>query len=249
MVARPVRHSTTEVDLTGLNPTESNGSGRMWLITFTDLVSLMLTFFVMLFAMSNVKLDEWKNISDSLSQTLRPTPEQQVKKVSATFNIGTIFRKQATDIDYLSSILKENVSKTEGLSGTRVQLFEDRLVISLPGNLLFEPGNAVMTEAAQNALFILGGVFQNIDNQIGVNGHTDATPPVGGLYTSNWELSTARAAAVANTLRQVGYRDKIVAMGFADSKFRKAIPVVAPAGRTMGHRIDIVVSPTVRTDG
>ncbi|MBT3305153.1 MAG: chemotaxis protein MotB, partial [Alphaproteobacteria bacterium] len=47
----------------------------MWLITFTDLVALMLAFFVMLFAMSNVKVSDWQNVIDSLSQTLRPTIE------------------------------------------------------------------------------------------------------------------------------------------------------------------------------
>ena len=47
-------------------------SAQMWLLTFTDLVSLMLTFFVMLFSMSNVKLDRWDNVIDSLSQSLAP---------------------------------------------------------------------------------------------------------------------------------------------------------------------------------
>lgn len=249
MVARSSRHRTSEVDMFHHIPPENSQSGRVWLITFTDLVSLMLTFFVMLFAMSNVKLDEWKTISDSLSQTLRPTPEQQVKQVTATFNIGTIFRKQATDIDYLSSILLENVATTEGLTGTRVRLFDDRLVVSLPGSLLFEQGTANVSNEAQSALFILGGVFQNIDNQIGVNGHTDSASPSGSDYSSNWELSTARAAAIANVLRNVGYRDKIIAMGFANSKPATSLNTREGAQQTTNHRIDIVVLPTVRSDG
>ena len=69
----------------------------------------MLTFFVMLFAMSSVKVSEWKNIIDSLSQTLRPSDEQPVPAATSTFNIGTIFRKQAINLDYLSSVLNETV--------------------------------------------------------------------------------------------------------------------------------------------
>lgn len=248
MVARTSRHRASGVDINHHFPPENGGSNRAWLITFTDLVSLMLTFFVMLFAMSNVKLDEWNTISDSLSQTLRPTPEQQVKQVTATFNIGTIFRKEATDINYLSSILEENVAKTAGLAGTQVKLYDDRLVVSLPGNLLFEQGNAVVTDAAQSSLFILGGVFQNIDNQIGVNGHAGGAPSQGSDYSSDWELSIARAGAVANALRNVGYRDKILAMGFVDRN--SALLADRDTGVSQGpsYRIDIVVLPTVRTE-
>src|SRR3970040_2957633 len=82
---------------------------RVWLITFTDLVALMLTFFVMLFAMSNVKLTEWRSIINSLSQTLRPEVTKTVPAPSSAFNIGTIFRKRAIDIDYLASVLGEAI--------------------------------------------------------------------------------------------------------------------------------------------
>lgn len=248
MVARPGRHRTTGIDLSDQFPAENQHSGRVWLITFTDLVSLMLTFFVMLFAMSNVKLDEWKTISDSLSKTLQPTPEQEVKKVTANFNIGTIYRKQATDIDYLSSILEENIARTEGLQGARVRLYEDRLVVTLPGNVLFEEGSARITEIAGNALFILGGVFQNIENQIGVNGYTNATPPATSEFSSNWELSLARAATVANALRRVGYQDKIIAMGHADGEGARSPAPEQTGGDVSGQRIEIVILPTVRID-
>ena len=248
MVARSTRRRPAYSEEIGQEPPENNDSGRVWLITFTDLVSLMLTFFVMLFAMSNVKLDEWKNVSDSLSQTLSPTTKPQVKPVTATFNIGTIFRKEAIDIGYLSSILEENVARTEALAGTSVKLLEDQLVLSLSGNLLFQPGRSVLTETAQTALFDLAGVFQNISNQIVVNGHTDSGPPKEADYTSNWELSTARAAAVANMLRQVGYQDEIIALGFADSKFQISSNTQDVGRASAGHRIDIIVSSTVRVE-
>ena len=96
MIALLSRHHPIQIDQIGLDPLDNRASSRAWLITFTDLVSLMLRFFVVLFAMSIVKYDEWKNISDSLSQTLQPTTEPQVKAVTATFNIGIIFKKEAS---------------------------------------------------------------------------------------------------------------------------------------------------------
>jgi len=74
-------------------------SSRAWMIIFTDLVSLMLTFFVMLFAMTSVKPDRWDETVDSLSRTL--SPERPAVSVPATsrFNIATTLRKRAVNLD------------------------------------------------------------------------------------------------------------------------------------------------------
>lgn len=227
----------------GVTPEEA-AAERAWLLTFTDLVSLMLTFFVLLFSMSNVKVGDWKNIIDSLSRTLRPELEKVVKAQTATFNIGTIYRRQAIDLNYLTSVIEEGIKDIDALAGTQVMLLEDRLVIALPGDLLFQQGRAEMTEGAREAMFVFGGLLSNIGNEIGVNGHTDPAPPVGGAYASNWELSTARAAAVANALRRAGYADDIIAFGYADSRFKQLPAVEDSLRRSLARRVDIVILPT-----
>ena len=226
-----------------INPEEA-AAERAWLLTFTDLVSLMLTFFVLLFSMSNVKVGDWKNIIDSLSRTLRPVPETQVKAQTATYNIGTIFRRQAKDLNYLTSVIEAGIKDIQLLSDTQVMLLEDRLVIALPGDLLFQPGRADMTERAREAMFVFGGLLSNIDNEIGVNGHTDPSPPAGGDYASNWELSTARSAAVANALRRAGYEHDIIAFGYAESRYKQLPPMDEARRRNLARRVDIVVLPT-----
>ncbi len=217
---------------------------RIWLITFTDLVALMLTFFVMLFAMSSVKVSEWQNVIDSLSQTLRPSDEQPVPATTSTFNIGTIFRKQAINLDYLSSVLNETVKGQPLLSAGHIRRLEDRLIISLPGDLLFEEGDATMTDSGRRSLFVLGGVLRNIGNQVGVNGHSGPGLPAGSDYSSNWELSIARAAAVANALKQSGYTDDIIAYGYADSRSAQLPELPEGVGGALARRIEIVIRPT-----
>jgi chemotaxis protein MotB len=248
MVARLSRHHPIQIDQIGLDPSDNRASSRAWLITFTDLVSLMLRFFVVLFAMFIVKYDEWKNISDSLSQTLQPTTEPQVKAVNATFNIGIIFKKEAIDLDYLSSISEEKTTKTEDLKGRWVALFDDHLVIFFRGNGLFQPEQVALKSDAQAAIFFLGGVFQNIGNQITVIGHTDQKPAVGDAYASNWKLSDGRAALVANALRKSGHQDKILALGFADSKYGNLPDINEVEREAVARGMDIIVSPTVAAD-
>ena len=231
-----------------LDPAEVAAS-KAWLVTFTDLVSLLLTFFVLLFSMSNVKVSEWENIIDSLSRTLAPTPEKVIKARTATFNIGTVFRKRAINLDYLASVIREGITDVEALKGTHVQLMEDRLIVALPGDLLFAPGRADMAESAREAIFIIGGMLRNIGNEIGVNGHTDPAAPAKrapgeGGYESNWELSTARAAAIANALRQAGYPDEIIAFGYAGSRFKQLPKLPDAARRALARRVDVVILPT-----
>ena len=222
---------------------EARGPSKAWMVTFTDLVSLMLTFFVMLFAMSNVKVDKWDSMIDTLSQSLNASGTKAVVVSSAEHNVATIVRKQAINLDYLASVLEKTVAEDELLAHSRIMRLEDRLVIALPGDLLFAPARADLSETAREAVFNLGGVLRNIGNQIGINGHTDPVLVTGGAYASNWELSLARAAAVANALRRSGYTEDITAYGFADSRFSQLPDLPTDQRHALGRRVDIVVLP------
>jgi len=225
---------------------ETTSSEAAWMITFADLVSLMLTFFVMLFSMSSLQMDEWDAMTDTLTQTLNPGKLTTVAAATAEFNIGTIFRRQATDLDYLSAVLQRGVADDPVLKTSKIMLLDDRLVVALPGDLLFPAGKAVMPDEARSALFTLGSLLRNVGNQIGVNGHTDPRlPSAESGFDSNWELSVARAAAVANALRQSGYTDDIIAFGYADSRYSQLPKIKEEERAKLGRRVDIVVFPTV----
>lgn len=231
------------------NAPQAEKPNMAWMVTFTDLVSLMLTFFVLLFSMSSVKMDEWDAMIDTLTQTLNPGKLTTVAAATAQFNIGTIFRRQATNLDYLSGVLQAGVQGDPLLSSSRIMLLDDRLVIALPGDLLFPPGQAVMPDEARSALFTLGSLLRNVGNQIGVNGHSDPVPPSPDKgFQSNWELSLARASAVANGLRRSGYTDDIIAYGYADSRFNQLPNLSAAEREKLGRRVDIVIFPTVGGD-
>lgn len=219
--------------------------GTAWMLTFGDLVSLMLTFFVMMFAMSSVKIGQWESIIDALSQSLGPPDKKSVPVATARYNIATVFRKRAVNLDYLAAVIEEAVRHQPILSGSRLIRLEDALVIALPGDLLFGAGKAVLSEHASDALFHLGGVLRNVGNRIGVNGHSDSTPPEAGTYQSNWELSLARAVAVANALRRAGYPDEISAFGYSDTRFSELPDLPDEKRRALARRVDIVVMPVL----
>ena len=245
MVREGFRRKMSDMD-DSEGPPAKKGNSMAWMVTFTDLVSLMLTFFVLLFSMSSIKVDQWETVIDSLTQTLNPSRLQSVAAATAQYNISTIFRKRAIDLGYLNAIVSEGMKKDPILNRAQVVLRDEQLLMALPGDLLFQPGSANMTERAREALFNLGGVLRNIGNQIAVNGHTDRDQPGEQNYTSNWELSVARAASVANAIRRSGYEDDVIAFGLADSHYGGLPLSLSDEERSkLARRVDIVVLPTV----
>jgi len=188
-------------------------------------------------------VDRWEAMTDALSRTLSPNEGAAPATATAKFNVATVVRKAAINLDYLAGVLQETVAADQLLSHSRIVRLEDHLVIALPGDLLFQPGKAELSARARDALFSLGGVLRNLGNQIGVNGHTDPVPPVDSVYPSNWELSLARAMSVAEALRHAGYTEDIVSYGFADSRFAELPDLPLDQRRALGRRVDIVIMP------
>jgi chemotaxis protein MotB len=217
---------------------------RGWMVIFTDLVSLMLTFFVLMFSMSSVQIDRWKEMVDALSETLNPAREKVDPVPVASYNIATLSLKRAVNLDYLGAVLNDLMRQDEVLGQSRILGLEDRLIVALAGDAVFDPGEANLSERGRQALFVLGGVLRNVGNQIGVNGYTDSAPP-GGAYVSNWELSLARAVTVANALKRSGYGEDIVAYGYADSRLKQLAGMPEEQRASLAGRVDIVIFPTV----
>ncbi|MBT7953798.1 MAG: OmpA family protein [Rhodospirillaceae bacterium] len=226
---------------TPATPAVGKKPSSVWLIIFTDLVALLLTFFVMLFSMSNVQIDRWKEMIDALSQTLNPAKET-VKLIPASeYNISSIFRRRAINLDYLLAVFEAKVIRHEALKGSKLTLLEDRLVISLPGEILFSTGSAVLQDQAKGALFTLGGLLRNVENQLAVNGFSAETDFAAQEYTSNWELSLARSIAIGNAFRRAGYTEEILNFGYGDSRAPFLANATDEQRKTLSKRIDIVI--------
>ena len=236
-----------EYQLEIVNP-EPPRTSAMWLVIFTDLVALMLTFFVMLFSMTNVKVDRWDELTDALSRSLNVVREKTTAIPAAEYNISSEFRKRAIDLNYLLAVLDQKVKRNRILANSPIVLLGDRIVISLPGGDMFEAGNAELGEGAISALFDLGGVLRHVSNQIGVNGYADedAGPDAASdaAYDSDWELSLARAIAIANAIKGAGYTDDIVSYGYGNSRAAELKNLAKNQRQILSRRIDIVIMST-----
>ena len=216
-------------------------NAQAWLLTFTDLSALMLTFFVLLFSMSTIKDSDWQNLIDSLSPRLDRLQEVTVALPQSEKSAEAVERLPGTDLDYLAAVLKEQMGADESLAQVRVAHEGARLVISVPGDLLFASGSTDLGAEGEKAVFALAGILRNLRNVIEIAGHADPVPAK-GAFPTNWELSLARAAVLSGMLSKVGYKGDILVRGYGHALYGDVDPSLATEARmALARRVDIIV--------
>ncbi|MBI3709272.1 MAG: OmpA family protein [Proteobacteria bacterium] len=224
-------------------PTRSAGA-PIWLLSFTDLVSLLLGFFVLLYSMTSLDNGKWRQIAANLAIVAVPDAREDAAVRGSERNLAVAPVRHAVDLDYLAAVLRQKTADDPVLSKATIHRLDDRLVLSLPSDLLFTSNRAELERRGQAALFALGGVLRNIGNQVDVHGHADPNPVRAGPFASNWELSLARAMAVAAEFRRAGYRREPMILGFADTRFADISPTLPEAERLrLARRVDVVIRP------
>ena len=218
--------------------------GTIWVVSLIDLMTLLLCFFVMLVSMSKIKTDKWQHLIDTLSTTMNPTRVTPQVEPSADYNISTIFRRRAINLEYLTAVLQQKVDKSAVLKDSTLVMLEDRVILSLSGERLFRPATVELADQARAELFELGGVLRNIENQIGVAGYSEEESFEGASYTSDWELSLARSIQVANALKSAGYGAEILSYGYGRSRNIELAGTAPERRQILSRRIDIVIMAT-----
>lgn len=231
-----VRRSVRRIGDSGEGPS-------IWLISFTDVMALMLTFFVLLFAMSNPKEEDWEDFTSTLQNNFNRYYGQALNNgFQDTINIEKIDFNEALDLNYLRALITELIAKENSLKTVTLVSRPDHLIISLPEDMLFESAQAGVRPEAQKALFTLAGTLSRIQNRIEIVGHTDPRPVTGGDYPSNWELSLARAVNIAAALENVGYGNDIIVRGRAAGRYEDLPAIMNIQDRyDLARRVDIVI--------
>ena len=225
---------------------EEEGGSALWLITFTDAMALMLTFFVMLYAMSVPAEDDWEDIRDSTKRYFgKYESPDWYQGPQDTIDIAKLDFTRALNLNYLSSIIADLRARDESLKNILLYPQQNHLVISLPQDLLFKSGQAEVSDEGKTALFLIGGSLSKIRNRIEVIGHTDPRPITNSENSqidTNWDLSLLRAMAVSDILQNVGYTRKIITRGLASSRFDELPTEWEEETRlNIARRVDILV--------
>lgn len=224
---------------------DRGGKAPVWLLTFADVTALMLAFFIMLFATTEVPSEKWEAVMGPMKTLFRFDESGYSALPKSNHAVTSVDYDSALSIDYLANVLSENLNRDDVLKDTIVRVLDNRLVLSLPTNVLFAGGSAELEAGARDAVFRLGGVFQNIGNQIEIRGHADPSSQEGVTFESNWSLSLSRAVSVANVLKDSGYDGEFYVLGVGDSRYRHLSSRLSETRRVaLSRRVDIIIYST-----
>jgi chemotaxis protein MotB len=233
--------------MTPFAPRDSRAAGMAWLVTFSDLVVLMLAFFVLLFSMTVFQQNAFERLSESLAGTFgAEQPTVSSAPDGGPPGVEGLTRPRGQDLGYLAAIVRAAVAADSRLEGARVQWLDQRLVILLPSDLLFESGQAALAPTARPALAELGGLLANLRNAVAVAGHADpdeVPSEDSGADGDAWALSLARAMAVAGALRRAGYAAPMQTWAHADTRADMLAALPEAERARLRRRVDVVILP------
>lgn len=226
------------------NNLETNKPSTIWMTSLADLLALLLAFFVLMFSMSEIKVDRWQTVTETLGNKISDDNDLVTKTGTAEKNMAMIREPKAIDLAYLEHILNGKKQQSPLLADIEIFKAEEKLVISLAGSEFFRPGTEIESENMIEVVYLLGNTLRHIANRVEVYGHTDPDPITSptAKYKTNWALSVARALSVANALKNSGYGYSIRAFGMADSRFNE-LSDIADRDRkySLARRVDIVI--------
>jgi chemotaxis protein MotB len=218
-----------------------------WLLTYVDLITLMMAFFVVMFAMAKVDSAKYAAVSDSLRMALG-SPNNSIIDLNGRGYPGGPGGDSRAPGDGKGSLasLRKSFTKLihdKNLEGSVViRSKEHSITLALADNLLFDVGSAQLTNRSRQLLDAIASILYETDNPIRIEGHTDNTPIHNAKYISNWQLSTDRATNVIMYLiEKYGFSpERLSASGYGE--YKPLFPNDTPEHRAKNRRVDFVIS-------
>lgn len=214
-----------------------------WLVPYADFVTLLFAFFTALYAVTLVDATRLPDMADGLREAMGSPPV--TRAATAAPEDDTAAAPPDIDPPPADVSPREEVEQAlaADLAAGRLELTEDRrgLVLAVPEAYSFQTGRDDLSEDAERLMARVANLLKTLPNAVRVEGHTDDTPIHTARFTSNWDLSTARATrVVAFFITTAGLAPtRLSAAGY--SEFHPRAGNDTPEGRARNRRVDIVI--------
>jgi chemotaxis protein MotB len=219
-----------------------------WMVTFADLMTLLLTFFVLLLSMSTLDNQRIKLALGSLRGALGVLegggqPREGRVEMAQTPRISQGAGKLMTNME---RVVEQNLDKA---SNDMIQIGhkDERVIVAIDDSLLFAPGSTEILPSAYPFLDDLSATLADGRATAEFLGHADDSKP-SGYYTSNWEVAAARSLAILQYVQRAGpvpgHRLKASSHGQFQPRYNNETSV----GRARNRRVEIVMTVTTASD-
>ena len=230
--------------------TENSGQSTSgWLTTFNDLVTLLMVFFVLVFATSSIDTGKISTLKNFLQSGLGifpegkqfGTPEDKISVVNDKLHFSARKRESFSEKDEIVREIEDFIVDADLFQDVKVTYIESGISFSLANHILFGTGSAVLNPAGAAVFDRIAAIIRTAPCPVRIEGHTDNVPINTALFPSNWELSTARALYVVKYLIRMGRIEpqRFSAVGYGESK--SVFPNDTPEHRAGNRRVEIVM--------
>lgn len=218
---------------------EGHENLERWLLTYADLITLLLAFFVVMYSMSQVDAKKFGRMAEALQGVLKGgdelvrQPTEKSKTGHGVLKLG--------DLNMIQKQLEERFKEVDRQNEFKVEITERGLVVHVMESALFREASPKLESKALEMLSLIAGKISGLPNHIRVEGHSDDRPIATQQYPSNWELSSARATSVVRFFVDQGAvpPDHISALGYGE--YRPVRPNNSIENRSQNRRVDIVI--------
>ena len=214
-----------------------------WLLTYADMITLLMVFFIMMYTISTVNADKFRALAENLGMVLTGSPPAGIIEEGTNSTVPEL-TGEAKHLADLQQALNEFIAREELGEQITVNLEERGLVVRFQTTVLFARGSADLTPEARRIIDRVGDRLNDLPNYIRVEGHTCDLPINTPQYPSNWELSTARATnALQELISSCNISPgRLSEIGYGE--YRARVPNINESSRQMNRRIDIVILRT-----
>ncbi|MBW1700746.1 MAG: flagellar motor protein MotB [Deltaproteobacteria bacterium] len=220
-----------------------------WLITFNDLMTLLMVFFVLLFSMSSLDVKKLKTFQFALQSALGILEEGQNMGVGVTepspipetSNQEEVVLEEGEEVTTTEEEIKDSIKALDSEPEIGVSYTKEGVVITLENTILFESAIADINPRAFAVLDKIAKIIKKTSKPIRIEGHTDDDPIHTETFPSNWELSTARAVNVVKYFVEAGKipSQRLSAVGYGEAK--PLFPNDTPEHKAGNRRVEIVL--------
>ncbi|MCD6165121.1 flagellar motor protein MotB [bacterium] len=227
---------------------DGEGGAPGWMVTYGDLMSLLLCFFVLIVSFSSIQLSEFQKAMGSLKGALGVLKFRQSTVQLSNLPNPEVMGFQHTDMGNRISELAQFIEQQGLTDSIQIRLTDTGIAIRLLNPILFDLGKADLKPRVFPILDKIIAIVKTGDTKVRIEGHTDNLPIHTPQFPSNWELSAMRAINVLHYFENVGKvpPQRLSYMGYGE--YKPIVPNDSEENRAKNRRVEIYIDTVEKTE-
>lgn len=238
-------------------PHEEEAS-EAWLLPYSDLMTLLLSLFIALFAISQTDASKMQALAQAFSaafnmggpsffEGMGPSTSINAATTTGQDSANSAYMKENENLQEAQEKLEQYIKENNLQDQVSTELSEEGLMIRLKEKALFASGSAELQEQADQIVPVIAGLLASLPERVTISGHTDNMPISTAQFPSNWELSSARAVSLMRGL--MGVQPSLNPARFSALGYSEYRPIASndtEEGRAQNRRVEVFIARSMR---